>query len=152
MARRKTKRNLSPVAQARRRQKRAWTVAGLSVAALIIAIGAVGRQNGPHARHPTPRPRAEQPKVAPAARYASYPRVAEAYKMAAAVPDVLDGLYCYCNCSVHAGHYSLLECFETDHAAQCDVCMSEGTIAYQLKQQGKDLNAIRAEVDRTFGT
>lgn len=152
MASRQTKRVLSPIAQARRRQRRAWTVAAVSVAALVIAIGAVGRQNAPHALHPKPRPRAEQPRVVPAARYASYPRVAEAYTMAASVPDVLDGLYCYCDCSQHEGHYSLLECFTSDHAAQCDVCMSEATIAYQLRRQGKDLAAIRAEVDRTFGT
>lgn len=152
MTRRKTKRVLSPVARARRRQKRAWTVAGISVAALIVAIGTVGRNDGPHARHPTPRPTAERPQVVSAARYASYPRVADAYRKAALVPGVLDGLYCYCDCSQHSGHYSLLECFTSDHAAQCDVCMSEGTIAYQMTMQGKRLAAIRAEVDRTFGT
>ncbi len=148
--RRKTKRVLSPIAAARRRQKRAWTVAGLSVAALVIVTGALA-QRGPNGHHPTPRPVAQEPDVVSYTRYASYPRVADTYRMAAAVPSVLDGIYCYCHCHENMGHYSLLDCYTSDHAAECDVCLSEGAMVYQLHKQGKDLNTIRAQIDKTFG-
>ena len=72
--------------------------------------------------------------------------------MTAAVPHVIDGLYCYCHCSEHSSHYSLLECFQTDHAARCDICMSEATIAYEMSQDGASLSDIRDEADRTFGS
>lgn len=126
-------------------------VAGLSVAALVIVTAALAKSNAPHGHHPTPRPVAERPQVVPAARYASYPRVAETYRMAAAVPGVLDGLYCYCHCHENLGHYSLLDCYTSDHAAECDVCLSEGALAYRMSKQGKSLNQIRAAIDNTFG-
>ena len=146
------RKELGPLAAARRRQKRAWMVAGLSVAALVVVSAVVSRGNRPHSHHPTPRVASAQSQVVPSAQYAQYPRVAQAYEMAAAVPMVLDGLYCYCSCAEHSGHYSLLDCFASDHGARCDVCMSEAAIAYQMSQDGASLDAIRAEVDRTYGT
>jgi hypothetical protein len=140
-----------PVLRARRRQRRAWTVAALSVAALVVVSAAVNRSSGPLDHHPTPRARSEQPRVLPASRYVDYPRVQEAYRMAAQVTDALDGIYCYCECAEHMGHYSLLECFSTDHAAGCDVCMSEGTLVYKMIEKGATLDAIRTEIDHTFG-
>ena len=137
--------------KARQKQRRAWIVAGLSVAAFVIVSATVTHNRGPLDHHPTPRAKSAEPSVVPASRYADYPRVAEAYKMAAAVPETLDGVYCYCHCKESAGHYSLLDCFSSDHAAGCDVCMSEGTIVYKMVQKGSTLNAIRAEIDRTFG-
>lgn len=141
-----------PVLRARRRQRRAWMVAGFSVAAFVVVSAAIRRTSGPLDHHPTPRLTREQPRIVPAARYADYPRVQEAYRMAAEVPDKLDGVYCYCNCAQHSGHYSLLDCFTNDHAAGCDVCMSEGTITYRMSQKGASLDQIRAEIDHTFGT
>ena len=64
----------------------------------------------------------------------------------------LDGVYCYCDCAQHSGHYSLLDCFVSDHAARCDICMSEAVIAYRMSMNGATLNAIRAEVDKTYGS
>jgi hypothetical protein len=141
-----------PLARERRRRNRAWTVAGVSVAALVVGSMAVNRGNAPRAHHPDPRAASEQTTVVPSARYAPYPRVAQTYEMAAAVPMILDGLYCYCDCAEHSGHHSLLDCFNSDHAARCDVCMSEAVIAYEMHQNGAALDAIRAEVDRTYGT
>jgi len=134
------RRTEGPLARERRRRNRAW------------AVAAVTRGSAPRDHHPTPRAANEQTTVVPAARYAQYPRVAETYEMAAAVPMILDGLYCYCNCAEHSGHYSLLDCFNSDHAARCDVCMSEAVIAYKMTQNGASLDAIRAEIDRTYGT
>lgn len=141
-----------PLAAARRRQKRAWMVAGLSIAALAVATVVVVRADRIHSHHPTPRAVSQQPQVVHPAQYAQYPRVAQSYEMAAAVPMILDGLYCYCNCAEHSGHHSLLDCFASDHAARCDVCMSEAMIAYEMSRNGASLDDIRAEVDRTYGT
>ena len=40
-----------------------------------------------------------------------------AHQVAREIPDVLDRLYCYCECDKHAGHKSLLSCFTDGHAA-----------------------------------
>jgi hypothetical protein len=101
--------------------------------------------------HPAVRVAEMASDVVPDARYASFPRAREAYQIAAGTPHVLDGLYCYCHCSQHAGHYSLLDCFASDHAAGCDVCMGEAEIAHEMTRQGASLGDIRAEVDRTYG-
>lgn len=137
-------------AEARRRQ-RAWIIVG-SVAAglMVVSVLATARQAG--AAHPEPRAEEHRSHVVSPGRYAQYPRVARTYQMAAAVPEVLDGLYCYCHCSDHSGHYSLLDCFASDHAARCDVCMSEATIAYEMHNNGASLKKIRTEIDRTYGT
>lgn len=54
------------------------------------------------------------PEVEDPARY-SIPVVAQAYRIAREIPDVLAQLPCYCGESF--GHRSLLDCFATDHGA-----------------------------------
>jgi len=44
-------------------------------------------------------------------------RVAEAYKGAGKIPEVLDQLYCYCRCAENFGHKSLLSCYADRHAS-----------------------------------
>ena len=44
-------------------------------------------------------------------------KTAKAYLVAQEIPDVLDQLYCYCECDRHMGHVSLLSCFIDSHAA-----------------------------------
>ena len=151
MARRPRK-ALGPLAAARRRRNRAWMVAGSAVGALVVVSAALSQGNRPRTHHPTPRVASEQPPVVPSTRYAQYPRVAQTYELAAAVPMILDGLHCYCECSEHSGHYSLLDCFASDHAARCDVCMSEAVIGHGMSRDGAALDAIRAEIDRTYGS
>ena len=43
--------------------------------------------------------------------------VAHAYQVAREIPQVLDQLYCHCNCIENAGHFSNLSCFVDRHAA-----------------------------------
>ena len=42
---------------------------------------------------------------------------ARAYQVAQEIPDILDQLYCYCECDKHLGHASLLSCFTDKHGA-----------------------------------
>jgi len=103
------------------------------------------------AEHPHSRPDAATRSVYSAAHFAREPRVREVYREAADVPVVLDGLYCHCRCSQHSGHYSLRDCFATDHAAYCDICLSEAAMAFQMTKTGKSLRAIRHAIDELYG-
>lgn len=75
---------------------------------------------------------------------------AEAYKVAQELPEVLDSLYCYCDCEKHMGHKSLLTCFVDQHGAYCDICINEALTAGQMHADGDDIATIRKVVDDTF--
>lgn len=104
-----------------------------------------------HGHHPAPRPGDSTGRVVLAARYGGYPRIADAYLKAGEMPEVLDGIYCYCDCAEHASHYSLLDCFASDHAAGCDICLSEAEMAFRMTSRGHSLDEIRLAVDATYG-
>lgn len=40
-----------------------------------------------------------------------------AYQIARKIPEVLDGLYCYCRCRENSGHKNLLSCYVDSHAS-----------------------------------
>lgn len=103
------------------------------------------------AEHPQPRAGVTAAAVQPPARYAGVPAIAEVYAEVARIPEVVDGIYCYCNCAEHSGHYSLLTCFEDDHGAGCDVCLEQAHLAYTMTGEGKSLEEIRAAIDQRFG-
>lgn len=44
-------------------------------------------------------------------------KAAWAHEVAREIPEVLDQLYCYCECDKHLGHKSLLSCYTDGHAA-----------------------------------
>ena len=44
-------------------------------------------------------------------------KVRRAYEVARAIPEVLDGLYCYCRCRENSGHKNLLSCYVDTHAS-----------------------------------
>lgn len=77
-------------------------------------------------------------------------KTAYTYQIAKEIPEVLDSLYCYCNCQKHSGHKSLLSCYTDKHAAFCDVCQNEAIMAYTLYKQGKDIQTIKKMVDKEF--
>lgn len=140
----------------RGRPGKSWKDSGLvwlGGGVLLLALLVLPTLNfAPADHHPEPRADAAQRHVVPAASYASYPRVAQVYGEVAQVPQVIDGIYCYCNCSQHSGHYSLLDCYKDNHAARCDVCLSEADMAYRMHQDGKSLDDIRVAVDRLYET
>lgn len=125
------------------------------VVLLVLAIAAVGYSMsapGAHAvEHPDPRPGVTAANLQPPERYASDPRIAQVYAEVAEIAPVVDGIYCYCHCSQHSGHYSLLSCFESDHGAGCGTCLGQAHMAYQMTRQGASLEEIRTAVDQRFG-
>lgn len=66
------------------------------------------------------------------------------------MPDVVDQLYCYCECDKHSGHRSLLSCYTDNHAANCDVCVNEALDASQMIKQGYNMAEIRRQIDRKY--
>ncbi|MBI2216924.1 MAG: hypothetical protein HYU51_06460 [Candidatus Rokubacteria bacterium] len=44
-------------------------------------------------------------------------KAAVTHQIARDIPDVLDHLYCYCQCDKSVGHKSLLSCYTDGHAA-----------------------------------
>lgn len=116
----------------RRNESRKPTVRAywwLAVLAAVIAVGAglawvqstgpAGTAAGgatvsaPAAGSPVAR-RETRPTLDPA-RFVG--KAARAHQVAREIPDVLDRLYCYCECDKHLGHKSLLSCYTDGHAA-----------------------------------
>jgi len=120
----------------------------------VLGVGllAYAWKPGGSGHHPTPRAGVTAENVMPAVRYASVPRIEKVYREVAQVPGAVDGIYCYCHCIENMGHTSLLTCFESDHAAGCDVCLSEGDMVYRMTQQGRSLDQVRQAIDRTFSS
>lgn len=71
----------------------------------------------------------------PPRRYGPGTRTSRAYEVAWAVRTVLDGLYCYLGCEEHSKHRSLLDCFASDHASGCDICMREAETPYEMTSE-----------------
>jgi hypothetical protein len=124
-----------------------WVVAGVAAVGLFLLVGP---SRGHATVHPDPRPDVTAERVMPAAMIPGTPGALEAYEAARRVPQVLDGLYCHCECSKYFGHRSLLTCFESDHGARCDICMGEAMLAAQLAARGNSLGQIRAAIDKQF--
>ena len=83
--------------------------------AFYFVRGGLERPKSPHAATKESVIRKEtRPTLSPA-RFVG--KVARAHEVAQDIPDVLDQLYCYCECDKHMGHKSLLSCYTDGHAA-----------------------------------
>lgn len=93
--------------------------AGLAVLAIVVAAGATlavlewserrSAGNAPAVARREPRPTLDP------ARFVG--KAALTHQVARNIPDVLDQLYCYCECDKTVGHKSLLSCYTDGHAA-----------------------------------
>jgi hypothetical protein len=124
-----------------------WIITAVSV----VLLGGIllSRRLGA-ATHPDPRVGVTAANVLPAETMGLGYRAAEAYRVAAAIPETLDGLYCHCRCKENFQHRSLLSCFESEHGASCDICIGEALIAAQMRAQGESLDAIRRAIDAQY--
>ena len=73
------------------------------------------------------------------------PDIREAYQVAKDIPEVLVQQPCYCYCQ-RKGHRGLLDCFKTDHAASCTICVKEALLASEMHRQGKSAEEIRTAI------
>lgn len=131
----------------------------------LLVLGLVGILTAGCASTPTPVPghdmlamadMADMPiqvKTAPVA-------VREAYQFAAANPETLSALPCYCGCGP-IGHKSNYDCYvvggETTgaltydaHALGCDICVDITHDAMRLLKEGKSVSDIKAYVDASY--
>ena len=137
-------------------RRTAFLVAGGLVVAVAVAGLVLFTPAGPrdgHAPHISPTGRSDASHVLDPASF-SDPRQQRAYTAARAIPAVLNQLYCWCHCreSTIFHHRSLLECFESDHASQCGICMGEATLAYDMVKQGiTDVRQMQDAIDAQFG-
>lgn len=130
------------------RSKTPWTIAAIAVVAIgVLLFLARGASAG---RHPEPRAGITGGDVLPPSTYAGYEQIVRAYEAAQQVPQVLDGLYCHCQCRENFSHRSLLSCFQSEHGASCDICMGEALMAAEMHRQAKPLEEIRRAVDARF--
>ena len=77
-------------------------------------------------------------------------KVAKAYNLAKQNRELLDSIYCYCNCKKTIGHKSLLSCFTDKHAVDCDICQDQAFYAASRFQGGDDIAQVRYAVDKKF--
>jgi hypothetical protein len=126
----------------------ALIVAGVVGVALVTLL--VTTPTTQAAAHPLPRQGITADRVLPPSMVRNTPDAREAYAAAQSAPQVLDGLYCHCDCARHSGHRSLLTCFESDHGAQCDICIGEALLAARLAASGSSLEQIRDAIDARF--
>lgn len=76
--------------------------------------------------------------------------VQAAYAAAKECPDLCANLFCYCGCDFTDKHSSLLDCFTSEHSADCQICRDEVFMALGMKKQGKTLAEIQSAIDDKF--
>ena len=102
-------------------KRRGFGVASLAIAlALVLFVWAWVYTKGP-SRFPNSEPKASSGYVRRETKIPLTPtlfvgKTAMAYQVAQEIPDILDQLYCYCECDKHMGHPTLLSCFVDSHA------------------------------------
>jgi hypothetical protein len=97
-----------------------WLAVALGVVILGVAYGWRAEAPRESGSAPPPAPtravvRRETRPTLDSARFVG--KAAQAHQVAREIPDVLDQLYCYCECDKHVGHKSLLSCYTDGHAA-----------------------------------
>jgi hypothetical protein len=76
----------------------------------------------------------------------------EVVRMIREIPQIADGIGCYCGCHVRPGYRSLLTCFYEDgRGAGCPICQGEAKLAYRRHEEGQSLDRIRRAIDARFG-
>ena len=103
----------------------------------------------PEVVHPEPRPGVTAEHVLAEADVPE--RYRDAYRAAREIPEVLDGIFCHCNCAAHRGLRSLLSCYESAMPQSCGICTGEARTAHRMHGRGATLAEIRVAIDRAYG-
>lgn len=83
--------------------------------------------------------------------HVKHPRAKEAYVISRKIPEMMNHLYCWCGC-IERGMRSALECFESQHGANCDICIRTAEIADEMMREGvADAGRIQREIDTRLG-
>ena len=100
--------------------------------------------------HPAPRPGITAARVL-TAQQLDNKHAAKVFDLVRQIPEVVDGIHCYCGCASRKGFYSLLSCYEQDGMAQhCEICQGEARLVHKLHTDGWSLTGIRTSIDAKF--
>lgn len=123
--------------------------ARLTAATVLLPRPALASLPSVRGGHPDPRPGITAAKVLPDSEVKQ--KYKDAYAAARELPEVMDGIFCHCDCAAHKGLRSLLSCFESAMPQSCGICLGEARLARRLHLRGDSLAAIRVAVDKTYG-
>lgn len=104
--------------------------------------------------HPEPRSGIDGRDVMTAGQLAGYGAgVIAVFDMVRQIPQIADGLHCYCGCTSRmAAMRSLLSCFSTEGMARdCEICQGEARLAFRRFREGQSLAQIRRAIDARYG-
>lgn len=133
----------------------------LSIFVSLIILGGLTAGCGRSAVHEAGREPAMAPLAdMPAAVQDAPLPVRQAYQFAAANPDVLQHIPCYCGCGT-LGHTSNYACYVAGvnadgsnqfdaHALGCSICVDITQDTMRLLRQGQSVLDIRAYIDTTY--
>lgn len=131
-----------------------WVLSGAAGLLALVALPRPGRAAGALLPHPEPREGITGEEVVSAAqlRTEGHPdEVIELFDGIRAMPEVADGLACYCGCAL-MGNRSLLTCYSpTGMARGCAICQGEARIAIGRHAEGQSLEQIRGAIDARYG-
>lgn len=132
-----------------------WTALLLTVVLMTAALAGCGAgqaDQGGKAHAVVMADMGKMPHMVQAA-----PRVvANAYRFAAANPDALQHIPCYCGCG-GMGHMSNYNCFWQDsgqvdtHGLGCGICVDIAQDVQRGLERGRSLAEIRAQIDADYG-
>lgn len=135
----------------------------LSVAPLALLGTGLGSAFGPRrasapivrvVAHPDPRPGITAEKVLKREELETRQvedHVYEIFEMVREMPQIADGIDCYCGCAVRPGYRSLLTCYYADGmATACPICQGEARLAHRRWKEGQDLERIRRAIDARY--
>jgi hypothetical protein len=103
--------------------------------------------------HPEPREGIDASEVLTGEQVAKYGKpTQEVFDMIREIPQIADGIGCYCGCHTREGYRSLLTCFyEGGRGVACPICQGEAKLAYRRFKEGQELDKIRRAIDARFG-
>ena len=114
------------------------------------ALGALPATRPSGGKHPEPRPGIDASKVLAASALKEESAV-PAFEDARAIPQILDGIRCHCECADEKEKYSLLSCYEGDGMAQhCEICQGQARLARRLVRLRRTLTQIRDAIDAKY--
>jgi hypothetical protein len=108
----------------------------------------------PRLSHPEPRPGIDGTSVVSEDQLRSegIPEpIIELFNGIREIPEIADGLACYCGCML-MGNRSLLTCYGSEGMARgCNICQGEARLAVGRAREGQSLDQIRRAIDARWG-
>ena len=102
-------------------------------------------------KHPEPRPGITAANVVKREDLGDDAQAIRIFDMVRSMPQIADGIRCYCGCAEIPEYYSLLSCYEKDGMARyCEICQGEAELAHSLHRKGQSLDQIRKAIDHKY--